>query len=372
MFTTYFFDGRTSDVALVIAGVHGSELSGIEVAHWIRVKLQARQATKKSPFYTTVVVPEVFPEQANIARNLRRKMGFAKVTTDPLDGRYPIRDGVEVEPNRQFPPPGNPLSYFIGKTSPTDSDGSPLSKNGKALPLLPETRELMRLIELSKPVRIASVHAHSVPHDPQPGTDAPGIFVDPRYKFNKKCLEKIPVGLFDTNGCKFDRMADPAFPEVKGEKHMLSARLQTEPVADELIAFDIASAVASKKSDLVPGNHLEDKDTAVMHYAANPPPKFPGFSLGDWGPVNVDQQDDPGKRPGAPVITVEVYHYHESLAFINGEQIYGEDARLLPPRKTPPLIPGTTVPWPFFRDRSTDLQLYAQALIDKFLEPTLS
>ena len=68
--TAHFFEGKSPDVALVIAGVHGSEVSGIEVAQWILVKLYRRinaDREKGRPHYTTIIIPELFPDQAGEA-----------------------------------------------------------------------------------------------------------------------------------------------------------------------------------------------------------------------------------------------------------------------------------------------------------------
>jgi hypothetical protein len=78
MLTAYFFGGSTTEVALVIAGVDGSELSGIEVANWLRVKLTK---SKAPPRYTTIIIPEMFPSQATIARSWRIMHNFEKKQT---------------------------------------------------------------------------------------------------------------------------------------------------------------------------------------------------------------------------------------------------------------------------------------------------
>lgn len=380
MLTSYVFMGNSARIALVIAGVHGSELSGIEVAQWMRVKLQKGIL----PWYTTVIIPEVFPAQAKIAR-VSALMKFDKCG-DPRcymddDNKGRLINGT-IEPNRQFPRPGSPLSN-LGTT--TDAKQ----------PILSETRELLRLIELLKPVRIASVHAHSIPgvkfaknysssppHQLIKGEDWPGIFVDPRYKFSESCLQSYirpngrpfiypdgKPGRYDVNGCKFDLQRDPAFPKKgsPGLKQIESARDPIHGAEDDSLAFNIATAIYEKDKSLVPGNHLYDRGKEVVHYAASDPPSFRGWSLGDWGPVGVSKGSDPGNRPGAPVITVEVYKCYESWSFVNGEQLFGEDGNILP-KKTPSLVPGkNNRRWPFDKARSTQLQIYAEALITEFL-----
>lgn len=357
MLQSYIFWGLKPDTALVIAGVHGSEMSGIEVANWMRVKLQAGQVP---PTFTTIIIPEIFPAQARIGRAYRLKKNlndtFDDTENPDVNGRY-IQNGKEsIEPNRQFPRPGEPLSSLQDK-----------SAGGQTLLL--ETRELLQLIELTKPVRIASIHAHNVSSKPpRKGKDGPGIFVDPRYTFSDACLREFKkVGPYDVNLCKFDLAKDPAFPDIPAKKQYDSAR-DPESRTDDTLALHIAQELAATQPRLVPGNHLTDPP-AVIHYAASSPPSVPGFSLGDWAPVTVGHEGDSNYRSGAPVITVEVFHQFESWAFIDGQQIYDQTGRLLP-GKTPPLIPGTKKPYPFNQRRSTELQAYADALITTFLTDT--
>ena len=257
-----------------------------------------------------------------------------------------------VEPNRQFPKPGNSASSYGSQTLVPGPVTISVTPGGQMV--LPETFELLRLIELTKPARIASIHAHRAIPALKKGTDGPGIFVDPRYTFSDGCVSEYTYkkgqmrkGPFNTNKCKFDLKKDPAFREVKGAKKEMVSALDQDGQKDDLLAFDIATAIASKQRELVPGNHLQDKPE-VVHYSASVTPEYAGFSLGDWGPVKVDAKGDLGQRPGCPVITVEVLEQYESWAFINGEQFYSEDGNLLK-GKTRPLVPGRKPgePWPF-------------------------
>jgi hypothetical protein len=355
MFNAYFFSGRlnsSSNIILVIAGVHGSELSGIEVANWMRVKLLHSQVP---PVFPTIIIPEVFPEQAKIAREYRLSKPLADASDDNK-GRLVERGKEEIEPNRNFPVPGQPLSSLRDNKSP----------GGQTL--LSETMELVMLIQAIKPLRIVSIHAHSVKKPFTKGHDAPGIFVDPRYTFGKSCLRSWynnnKEWLYNVNLCKFDLDKDPAFPSShKKEYH--SARDPGTDI-DDALALLAAEGIASKNPNLVPGNHLFDPP-AVVHYSGSEPPKFKGFSLGDWAPVTVGRPDTPEYRPGAPVFTVEVFHYFESWAFINGEQFFDEKTGQLLPGKTPPLMPSTKKPFQCKQQRSKELQIYADALITTFL-----
>src|SRR5262249_636849 len=66
----YCFPGETDKHARVVSGIHGSGLSGIEVAYWLIVKLRDRiEKEKIRPRLTTYIIPELFPESAIIARD---------------------------------------------------------------------------------------------------------------------------------------------------------------------------------------------------------------------------------------------------------------------------------------------------------------
>lgn len=123
--------GYTPRRALVIAGVHGSERSGIEAVERLAQRLQA-----EIPAETTVLLPVVFPD--NAAQRLR--------------------EIPEIPTNRNFPPPGSPPG------------SPPLDALGR--PIWPENLALLDLIDRFRPERIASVHATVRPN-------ASGVFSDP-------------------------------------------------------------------------------------------------------------------------------------------------------------------------------------------------
>ena len=251
----FFFPGKTNERALVIGGVHGSELAGIEVANLLVQQLRARIGKGDPPYFTVVVVPELFPESAALARkhpstkkkdsNVGREIGSGK---------------DEVHPARDFPKPGQ-------------SRGAARAE-GKTF--LAENEALLELIERFKPSRIASVHSKRFDDakGPKRGADAPGFFVDPRGGLDKKGAPQTDEGRRD----------------------------------DEL---DLALAdYAEQHGAQVPGNWV-GTDKPEVHYANPEHPE--GSSLGDWGPVPVQEQGGgAGNREGMTVITVEVRHYFES------------------------------------------------------------
>src|SRR5262249_18043222 len=121
---------------------------------------------------------------------------------------------------------------------------------------------------------------------------------------------------------------------------------------------------------LVVGNHL-DLDPPTVHYAfkgSGSSTSFPGYSLGDWGPVIVPEDNNgipglEGKRAGAPVYTFEPFGYAESGAFRRDRDdfvpLLDETGEPLDPKKPLPKHDAT---------RCLQLQAYAEALRLVFLE----
>ena len=175
LMNSYRFAGQVKDIALIVAGDHGSELSGVEVAHWIRVKLERRMSQdngKWKPYYTTVIVPEIYPKSVELGRKCLDNKAQSKdrelikrcgVTKKGREVDWKLHPGDKttyvIPPNRQFPPPGRPLSHLSRrkKPGPVDPDGNPVTEDANraampgGVPLLPETREFLRLIEKLKP-----------------------------------------------------------------------------------------------------------------------------------------------------------------------------------------------------------------------------
>lgn len=144
----FFFRGATALRALVIAGVHGTERQGIEVARRLIADLQTRQ-----PHYTVIVVPSLFPD--NAAR-----------------GRFGDREG-STPTNRNFPPSSEDLAAARTAGGGTPVDASTDRRGRRRREILPENLLLMELMERFRPQRIISIH----------GTHregAAGVFYDPR------------------------------------------------------------------------------------------------------------------------------------------------------------------------------------------------
>jgi hypothetical protein len=297
--------GKEPDFVVIVAGIHTSEQSGVEVARWINATLKARA---KPTRLGAVIIPEVFPQYGIRARI--KELQVSKESWNKSNEFREFKDERNVlrYPNRHFPPPGFPLAALKKDVLLTLGGHDRLDESRKAILMLPQIRQVIQLIEQYKPVRIVSIHGNH--------SSGQGIFVDSRYAV---CVKDG----FALENCKFDLDKDPAYPKETKEgvaKQFDSSRTK-EGRDDDNLAKRLAEAVAVNDRTLVLGNHLDrvpqvhyneklkDKDKDVWEL---------GYSLGDWGPVDVLDG-----RPGAPVFTIETYQNHESWAFdVCGGQLW--------------------------------------------------
>src|SRR4051794_35964518 len=149
---THVFFGTSPDFVLIVAGIHANEQSGIEVANWICSKLEN---PKKPSRLGAIVIPEVFPARAHSARTAEWKgentYKWREIT---------LPNGTTIFPARQFPPPGQPLSFLGPDKILKDDSGNALNIDDSPpkVALLPGIGYVIRVIEGFKPVRIVSVH----------------------------------------------------------------------------------------------------------------------------------------------------------------------------------------------------------------------
>jgi hypothetical protein len=245
----HFFPGVSKRRALIVAGVHGSELSGIEVVQ----RLVQRLKSGAKPGLSVLIIPELFPDNAAIARKATGA-GSLRPGADSNLGRS---TKGSADPNRQFPPPGTDFVPGTGVTGVRVVD--------------PENQILMQVIQEFKPERIASVHAKSMR-----GKGRPGIFADPH-----------------------------SWSASATANDILAAELRTQ--RDANLALGMARHAATKGAR-TPGNRLSLTcvKSRCPTWVYGEPPAATGTSLGEWGP-----QATPA-RPAAAVITVEVQHFYPS------------------------------------------------------------
>ncbi len=145
----YYIPGKTDKRALIIGGVHGSELASIEVVKKVVEDLRSGV----EPYYSVVVIPCLFPDNAATAAAQKKEIGSTKNI-----GRY--THAAAADPNRQMPPMGSAFN----EAHPFDFEGR-LIEN--------ENQLLLQLIEAFRPQRIVNVHAIR-------NIAKAGIFADPR------------------------------------------------------------------------------------------------------------------------------------------------------------------------------------------------
>lgn len=144
----FFFPGTSDKKALVVGGLHGSELPSIEVAYQLIKQLSAGE----KPYYNVVVIPSLFPDNAQAAKEDKGDRILHN------SGRY--TDETTADPNRQMPLPGQAFA-----------PENPVDAMGRAIEA--ENQALLQLIQTYQPGRFLSVHSIK-------DRSKAGVFADPR------------------------------------------------------------------------------------------------------------------------------------------------------------------------------------------------
>jgi hypothetical protein len=147
----HFFRGSIDRRALVVAGVHGTEQQGTDVAKMLIADLQ--KPTTPPPVLTTIVVPSLFPDNAAAG-------------TREAGGNEENRSKGVIPTNRNFPPASQNLAD-------AKAAGGGTAKDALGSEILPENLMLIELMERFHPERIISIHGTWDPN-------AAGVFYDPR------------------------------------------------------------------------------------------------------------------------------------------------------------------------------------------------
>lgn len=145
----YYFPGSSEQRALIIAGVHGTELSGIEVARALVEQLQHQARI----YYSVIVIPALFPDNAETAAGAPLQIGSSLNI-----GRYSM--ATAADPNRQMPPPGQAFRI----DAPYDCMGREIEQ---------ENQLMLNLIQQFRPQRIVNIHAIR-------NEERAGVYADPR------------------------------------------------------------------------------------------------------------------------------------------------------------------------------------------------
>jgi hypothetical protein len=249
----YEFPGTTANRALVIGGVHGSELSGVEVVERLIQQLR----TGPRPYYTVTIIPRLFPDNASV-----REGNPAAIQADSNVGRY--TNSKAVDPNRQMPEFGRSFD----PSNPKDSRGRLIER---------ENIMLLNLIDKIKPSRVVSVHAmHS--------DSSAGIFADPRTDQNQSALG------YDSDralALEMARLAKSRGAAVSGNR--LGSKQE-----NTTYALDPPIAQAGKQQQRSRGQATADH-------------RGEGVSLGGWGSTAVCDAAHPERnRSAMRIITIEM------------------------------------------------------------------
>ena len=248
----FFFPGTSHKRALIIGGMHGSELSSIEVAKELLRQLSLGDST----YYNVIIIPSLFPDNAEHA-----KRNFFKIGGIENIGRYSYTGAVD--PNRQMPTPG----YAFDGENGLDHAGRKI-ENENAL--------LLELINEYQPQRIVNLHSIRT-------TTNAGIFADPR-------TDHRGIALGYSSDSSLAIAIARAVQQNGG--YIPGNRLHKKPTA---VYYKDPAPVAAG---------LYQK----RNYTGSPLPgqRGGGVSLGTWAATAVCDDNDPSKnRDAIRIITLE-------------------------------------------------------------------
>lgn len=247
----WYFPGQTDKRALVIGGMHGSELSAVEVANTLIQDL----LNGETPLYSVIVIPTLFPDNAHKARtNPQTINSVANI------GRYSFSGAVD--PNRQMPTPGKAFR----PSAPFDHVGREIER---------ENQLLLQVIQAFKPDRVANLHAIR-------NSTYGGVYADPRTDENG-----IAIG-YDADSTLAVDMA--AYIHAKGG-NVAGNNLKKRP-----------TALYYKDPKPVPAGEFQPRNMTGSVLNAN---RGSGVSLGTWGSTSVVDEDSVFNRPAMHIITIE-------------------------------------------------------------------
>ncbi|HYE55881.1 MAG TPA: hypothetical protein VD996_13605 [Chitinophagaceae bacterium] len=267
MIDAWYFPGTSNRNAIVIGGMHGSELSSIEVANTLIKQLQEQPPG----YYNVIVIPCLFPDNA------------ASASADPATvgsisniGRYSHSNAAD--PNRQMPTPGKAFR-----------PDQPLDHLGRTIEQ--ENQLLLDLIAWFKPERIANIHAiRDEAHA--------GIYADPRTTH-----KGIALGFYEDSllAVSMASRIAAAGGWVPGNKlnDRPSALYYKDPIPARAGQVQKRNTCGSK----LPGNRGQ------------------GISLGTWAATAVNDPSFPaGDRAAIQLITIEFPGYKAPAHYAPAQQ----------------------------------------------------
>lgn len=248
----FYFPGASNKRALVIGGMHGSELSSIEVAR----ELLRQLGNGDSIYYNVIIIPSLFPDNADVAKQYPQFIGDIQNL-----GRYSYPGAVD--PNRQMPTPGRSF----------DEDDS-LDHAGRKIET--ENILLLELIGQYRPQRVVNLHAIR-------NIANAGVFADPRTDHNG-----IALG-YDTDSSLAVSIAE-AINDRGG--YIPGNRLDKKP-----------TALYYKDPPASPAGMPQKRN-----FSGSPMPghRGGGVSLGTWAATAVFDETDPSQnRDAIRILTLE-------------------------------------------------------------------
>ncbi|MET7400727.1 succinylglutamate desuccinylase/aspartoacylase family protein [Dactylosporangium sp. NPDC005572] len=328
------FAGAPGEV-LVLAGVHGSERAGVEVARRLIGALRNGPPRRRA----VAVVPTLFA--ANVAgaeRAFRTRLTSADPADwpdDPTGRRTTLADGTPYrDPNRNMPP----IGWCHRSSQLRDALGFAIEA---------ENLVVLDLVAQLRPALIVSIHGIRRVEDVNIASrgrlNLPGVFVDPvtdlALELTRANHQELPPV------AEIDRLALDAAARISERQHDLAGR--------GLVAGDNGDL----RDDWVVGNWLQSTRPTARY--ARPNSVDEGVSLGEWGSRAVLHSSRYGlDRPGIPIVTVEVRGYYTSADCTSGAAM---NAGL---RSRKP------VAWMHDQGhrRGLELQAHADAIADVFLD----
>jgi hypothetical protein len=245
----FYFPGKSEKRALIIGGMHGSELSSIAIARSLVAQLQQ----DSSNYYSVLVLPVLFPDNAAVAMQNPSLIGSPNNV-----GRY--TSSQMPDPNRQMPPLGKAFNV----SNPLDFAGRTIER---------ENQLLLQVIQTFKPDRILNIHAIKEAKNA-------GVFADPRTDALGRSLG------FETDSSLAVSMA--AFIESEGGC-ALGNRLAKKPTAMYHSDFRAVPQGAFQRRNFT-GSQLPNK-------------RGFGVSLGSWATTAVEGEEE--GRKAIRLITME-------------------------------------------------------------------
>ena len=252
----YYFPGASNKRALVIGGVHGSELAAIEIAKELIKQLQSGAAS----FYSVIIVSCLFPDNAATALRFPSQIGG----TGNI-GRY--THALAIDPNRQMPSLGKQFDDRIA----CDHLGRVIEK---------ENQLLLELINEFRPQRIVNLHAIR-------DTAHAGIYADPRT---------------DSRGIALGYETDSSLAvDMARYIHQSGGRVPGNELEQQ------PTALYYKDPGIAPKGFLQKRNISSRVLIKG---KGHGVSLGGWASTAVEDESNPANnRDALRLITVEFPGY---------------------------------------------------------------